>query len=92
MSNVTDILGWNGVIWDAIKQAVHDETQRTKIAQKVLPIHGPLADVMNIPSNITEEDKDGLTITERASTNSIETQLFVDRFVMAKGHNISHYI
>jgi hypothetical protein len=52
-TTMTDPLGWNSTTWDTLKQAVHEETQRTKI----LPLHGPMPDALNVPSDITEEDR-----------------------------------
>jgi hypothetical protein len=54
---MTDPLGWNSTTWDTLKQAVHEKTQRTKIAQKILPLHGPMPDALNVPYDITEEDR-----------------------------------
>jgi uncharacterized linocin/CFP29 family protein len=82
MSSTTlDSLGWSTAVWDSIKQAVHDETLRTKIAQKILPLNGPLPDMMNVPSDITEVGDNGLTVTEGDSTALIETTV---QFAMTK--------
>jgi uncharacterized linocin/CFP29 family protein len=75
-----DALGWSSATWDALIQAVHQETRRTKIAQKILPLHGPLPDAMNVPSDITVGAND-LRITEGAST--ILTEVSV-QFAMTK--------
>jgi len=77
---MTDPLRWNSTTWDTLRQAVHEETQRTKIAQKILPLHGPMPDALNVPSDITVEDKD-LRITEGASTILTETTV---QFAMTK--------
>jgi uncharacterized linocin/CFP29 family protein len=81
MASTPDSLGWNTSVWDTIKQTVHDETQRTKIGQKILPLNGPLPDMMNVPSDITEVSDGGLTVTEGASTSLIETTV---QFAMTK--------
>jgi len=72
---------WNTAIWDSIKQAVHDETQRTKIAQKILPLNGPLPHMMNVPSDITEVGDNGLTVSQGDLTALIDTTV---QFAMTK--------
>lgn len=42
MSVISSPPGWDGSEWKVIYKAVWDETQRTKIAQKILPMYGPL--------------------------------------------------
>jgi hypothetical protein len=37
-TTMTDPLGWNSTTWDTLSHAVDEETQRTKIAQKILPL------------------------------------------------------
>src|SRR5690349_21082384 len=81
MSTATDSLGWPSTVWDALRKTIHEETQRTKIAQKVLPLNGPLPNLMNVPSDITEVGDNGLTVTEGASTTLIETTA---QFAMTK--------
>jgi uncharacterized linocin/CFP29 family protein len=59
MSNVTDALGWDSIVWDPIQKAVHDEAQRSKIGQQILPIYGPLGNTCTVPSDITSTDNNG---------------------------------
>lgn len=42
MNNGREKVPWSQEIWDCIDQAVHAECQRTKIAAKFLPMHGPI--------------------------------------------------
>jgi uncharacterized linocin/CFP29 family protein len=64
---------WSSATWDAVKQAVHQETQRTKIAQKILPIHIALPRDATVPSE--EINKSTLEISEGSPTSIIETSV-----------------
>ncbi|MGH8068936.1 MAG: encapsulin [Candidatus Entotheonellia bacterium] len=45
-------LSWPQPIWDRINKAVHDETQRIRVASKFLPLHGPVeAGTLTVPSD-----------------------------------------
>jgi uncharacterized linocin/CFP29 family protein len=45
-------LSWSQPIWDRINKAVHDETQRIRVASKFLPLHGPVeAGTLTVPSD-----------------------------------------
>ena len=84
MATMANGPGWDSTVWDTINKAVHDETQRSKIAQQILPINGPLGpNVSYVPSDITEKDKNGngLRISEGDPTNLIETTV---KFMMTK--------
>jgi uncharacterized linocin/CFP29 family protein len=74
-TTMTDALGWTSTIWDKLKQAVYEETRRTKIAQKILPVHMALPKDCTVPSE--EIDKEALEIAleirEGNPTNIIET-------------------
>jgi uncharacterized linocin/CFP29 family protein len=73
MSNSMDALGWTTPIWDRIRQAVHGQTQRMKIGQKILPLNAT-QNAMNVPSDITLINKNGvLEVTEGDSKPLIET-------------------
>lgn len=54
-----------------------DETQRTKVAQQLLPINGPLGDVTTVPSEITVMDTNGngFRIREGDTTALFETSV-----------------
>ncbi|MBI1744417.1 encapsulin [Candidatus Acetothermia bacterium] len=63
---------WNQEVWDRIDKAVHDETQRTKIAAKFLPLFGPLTDpsTKTVPSDII--DPKTMTVDEGEVTPLVE--------------------
>jgi len=94
MSNHLEIdrIGWDDAIWNGIKQAIHNETNRIKIAKKVLPMYGPLPESESVPSDIIEETKDGLIVNEGASTIIVEisvqfgmTKTQIERERLGKG-------
>jgi uncharacterized linocin/CFP29 family protein len=73
MNNGRDKLPWGQELWDRIDQAVHEECNRTKIAQKFLPIHGPVASgTLTVPSDAIIVDGQTLQINEAATTPLVE--------------------
>ncbi len=73
-------LPWSSEIWQRVDQAVYDECERTKIAAKFLPLHGPLSSgTMTVPSDtiLTNDNQalnnnNSLNIDEGAMTPLIE--------------------
>ena len=73
MNNGRDKLPWSQEIWDRIDQAVHEECRRTKIAQKFLPIHGPVpSGTLTVPSDTVIVEGQTLQIIEAATTPLVE--------------------
>ncbi|MFH0341568.1 MAG: encapsulin [Chromatiales bacterium] len=45
-------LSWSQPLWDRLNKAVHDETQRIRVASKFLPLHGPVeVGTLTVPSD-----------------------------------------
>jgi len=61
-----DKLDWPQSVWDRIDQAVHAEAKRTRVAAKVLPLHGPLpAGARTVPGDsIIPDDRGPLRVDE----------------------------
>ena len=74
MSATTDSLGWTPAIWNTITQAVKNESQRIKIAQKIVPTI-PLTGASNVTDDVINQDDNILTIPEGISTTFIETSV-----------------
>ncbi len=74
MSATTDPLGWTPAIWNTITQAVKNESQRNKIAQKIVPTI-PLTGASNVTDDVINQDDNILTIPEGISTTFIETSV-----------------
>ena len=74
MSATTDSLGWTPTIWNTITQAVKNESQRIKIAQKIVPTI-PLTGASNVTDDVINQDDNILTIPEGISTTFIETSV-----------------
>lgn len=72
MSNGREKLAWDGKIWERIDQAVHDECERTKIAKKFIPLHGPVASETAVPSDTINTASPALSVDEGARTPLIE--------------------
>jgi uncharacterized linocin/CFP29 family protein len=67
-------LSWSQSIWDRINKAVHDETQRIRVAPKFLPLHGPVeAGTLTVPSDtIVIAAQQPLTVDEALTEPLIE--------------------
>jgi len=74
VSTTTDSLGWTPGIWNTITQAVKDETQSIKIAQKIVRTI-PLTGASNATDDVINQDDNILTIPEGISTAFIETSV-----------------
>jgi uncharacterized linocin/CFP29 family protein len=73
---------WSSDIWSRIDRAVHDEAKRTKVAQRILPLYGPLADGDdNVPADNIKDDNTTLT-AQRGATTAL-TEIGV-RFAMTQ--------
>jgi uncharacterized linocin/CFP29 family protein len=69
-------LPWSQEIWNRIDQAVHDECERTKIASKVIPKYGPLAQSeLVVISDTVVRDGQTLTVNESATIALVELQV-----------------
>jgi uncharacterized linocin/CFP29 family protein len=69
-----DKLSWSQSMWDRINKAVHDETQRIRVAAKFLPLHGPVeAGTLTVPSDtIVIAAQQPLPVNEALSEPLIE--------------------
>ena len=67
-----DRLAWSEDLWKSIDDAVHDEVQRTSVAAKFIPLHGPAPtpDILTVPSDIINPAT--MTIDEVAVTPIVE--------------------
>jgi uncharacterized linocin/CFP29 family protein len=63
-------LDWGPDIWKSIDDAVHDEFQRTSVAAKFIPLHGPLSDALTVPADVINPDT--MTVDEVAVTPIVE--------------------
>lgn len=73
MNNGRDKLPWSQEVWDRIDQAVHAECSRTKVAEKFLPMHGPVdPGTLTVPSDTVIVDEQTLTVNEAATTPLLE--------------------
>src|SRR5215217_1504749 len=73
---------WSSEIWRRIDRAVHDEAKRTKVAEKILPLYGPLADGDdNVPADNIKDDNTTLTAKRGATTALTEIGV---RFAMTE--------
>ena len=52
-SNLSREEVWGSEVWDRIDQAVNEEVERTRIARRFIPLHGPVPeDTLTVPSNV----------------------------------------
>ena len=66
-------LPWSEEVWRRIDQAVYEECNRTKVAAKFLPLHGPLSSgTMTVPADSILRDGTVLNIDEGAMTPLVE--------------------
>ena len=67
-----DRLTWSEDVWKGIDDAVHDEVQRTSVAAKFIPLHGPAPapEILTIPSDVIKLDT--MTVDEVAVTPIVE--------------------
>jgi uncharacterized linocin/CFP29 family protein len=63
-------LDWSADIWKRIDDAVHDEFQRTSVANKFIPLYGPIGDALNVASQVI--DPETMTINETDVTPLME--------------------
>src|SRR5437016_1449156 len=63
-------LDWTQDTWKKIDGAVHDEFLRTATAAKFIPLFGPVADAVTVPSDVI--DQETMTVDEVATTSLIE--------------------
>ena len=63
-------LDWSQDIWTGIDDAVHGEFQRTSVAAKFIPLHGPVPDALTVPADVI--DLDTMTVNEVAVTPIVE--------------------
>src|SRR5215204_1084503 len=74
-------LGWGSEVWEKIQKSVDDEAQRTKIPDKIIPVNGPIAGAVNVPSDITNVGGNTLSVNEGETTSLIETTV---QFLLTK--------
>lgn len=65
-----DRLDWGPDIWKSIDDAVHDEFQRTSVAAKFIPLHGPVTDALTVPADVINPVT--MTVDEVAVTPIVE--------------------
>lgn len=66
-------LPWDDDTWAEIQAAVHAETRRVAVAQKFLPLCGPLPDALTVPSDsILRDDAGRLTVREATVAPLVE--------------------
>ena len=84
LNNGRDKLPWSQEVWDRIDQAVHAECGRTKVAEKFLPMHGPVdPGTLTVPSDTVIVDGQTLTVNEAATTPLVELQV---EYIMRQQH------
>src|SRR6266849_4870562 len=59
-----DKLDWKPEIWARIDKAVQEETQRTKVAAKFVPIYGPLDAELTVASDKIDPETGGVIESE----------------------------
>jgi uncharacterized linocin/CFP29 family protein len=69
-----DALGWSPDLWNRLDQAAHAEFQRTGVASRFIPLHGPLPGATNVPAGVV--DPGSMTVSEEALVPLVE--LWVD--------------
>jgi len=72
MNHGRERLPWGEDVWKSMDDAVHDEVQRTSIATKFIPLHGPAPapEILTVPSDIINPDT--MTVDEVAVTPIVE--------------------
>src|SRR3712207_5980888 len=71
-NNGREKLAWPQELWDRIDQAVHQETMRTEVASKFLPLYGPVGPALTVPSDTVEANGSSLGVDESATTSIVE--------------------
>lgn len=52
---MSDLLNWTDDEWNRVRQTVHDEAMRARVAAQFLPLFGPLpADTRMVPANVLD--------------------------------------
>jgi uncharacterized linocin/CFP29 family protein len=68
-----DKVPWGQDVWNQIDQAVHNESQRTRIVRRFLPIHGPVSPgALTIPTDSVVSDGPTLAVQEATTIPLIE--------------------
>ena len=70
MNHGRDKIDWSQALWNRIDQAVHQETERTRVAAKFVPLYGPVPDALTAPADTIELET--MTINEGETTPLIE--------------------
>lgn len=65
---------WSEEQWNRVRQTVHDEALRARVAASFLPLFGPLpSDTQSVPVNVLGAQDDGSGPGERLEVNDYET-------------------
>ena len=74
-----DKVAWSHDVWKRIDEAVHAESQRIGIADKFLPMYGPLEVTKTyVPADIVVTGQPTLNVDETRTTAVVEIQVFFE--------------